>query len=100
MESKYTSSHHPTYLPTYLHSYSLPPSPALPTYRVKRGYNHQTKKHVALKIIDKVNTPRRVLQMLGTEIAAMKALDQHPHILSLLHYDMTAVYPRKSGGTR
>lgn len=38
--------------------------------------------------------------MLGTEIAAMKALDSHPNILSLLHYDMAASYPRKRGGTR
>jgi hypothetical protein len=38
--------------------------------------------------------------MLGTEIAAMKALEQHPNILSLLHYDMAAQYPRKRGGTR
>lgn len=38
--------------------------------------------------------------MLGTEIAAMKALDCHPNILSLLHYDMAASYPRKRGGTR
>jgi serine/threonine protein kinase len=51
-------------------------------------------KYVALKIIDKQTTPRRVLQMLGTEIAAMKALDTHPHILSLLHYDMGCQYPR------
>lgn len=85
------------------HSPSSSPSLPLSTYlpnRVKRGFNHTSKKHVALKIIDKVNTPRRVLQMLGTEIAAMKALDQHPHILSLLHYDMAAVYPRKNGGQR
>jgi len=38
--------------------------------------------------------------MLGTEIGAMKALDTHPHILSLLHYDMAASYPRKKGGAR
>jgi len=55
---------------------------------------------VALKVIDKQSTPRRVLQMLGTEIGAMKALDTHPHILSLLHYDMAASYPRKKGGAR
>jgi serine/threonine protein kinase len=55
---------------------------------------------VALKVIDKQTTPRRVLQMLGTEIAAMKALDTHPFILTLLHYDMGCAYPRKKGGVR
>ncbi|GAB5034027.1 camk protein kinase [Nannochloropsis oceanica] len=68
--------------------------------KVKRGYNHSSGEYVALKVIDKQSTPRRVLQMLGTEIAAMKALDNHPYILSLLHYDMSCSYPRKKGGAR
>lgn len=68
--------------------------------RVKRGLNRAQKRSVALKIIDKVHTPRRVLMMLNTEIEAMKTLNAHPNILSLLHYDMNAVYPRKRGGSR
>jgi hypothetical protein len=31
--------------------------------KVKRGYNHSSDKAVALKIIDKQTTPRRVLQV-------------------------------------
>lgn len=31
--------------------------------KVKRGYNHASRKSVALKVIDKQTTPRRVLQV-------------------------------------
>jgi len=68
--------------------------------KVKRGRDRTTNRTVALKVIDKARTPRRVLMMLSTEIQAMKALAQHPNILSLLGYDLQAVYPRKNGGTR
>lgn len=60
----------------------------------------ETSKYVALKIIDKEKTPRRVLMMLQTEIRAMKALAQHPNILCLLSFELSGVYPRKSGGTK
>jgi hypothetical protein len=38
--------------------------------------------------------------MLGTEITAMRTLQSHPNVLQLLHYELSAQYPRKRGGKK
>lgn len=43
-----------------------------------------------------VQAVKRTLSQLHTEIVALKSLS-HPNILQLLHVELDAVYPKKSG---
>ena len=67
--------------------------------KVKMCTHTTTGDRVALKCIDRTTMNPRQFANLEREIAAMRSLE-HPNILRLYDFEMSAVYPRKRGGTR
>jgi len=65
---------------------------------VKTGYNIKTGKPVALKFMNKAegNWAQEQADQVSTEIMALKRI-QHPNVMKLYAYDLTAKYPEKDG---
>ena len=70
--------------------------------KVKRGVHLVSGETVALKCIKESHLRNPgARRLVDQEIRTMEALGEHPHIVSLLHADRNAVYPRKGNkGTR
>jgi len=67
--------------------------------KVKMCTHMTTGDKVALKCIDRTTLNARQFANLEREISAMRSLE-HPNILRLYDFEMSAIYPRKRGGSR